>query len=100
MAKRSYIQAIRSKQTSVYSKQRTHVEAIHAIDGSSKREVSRRFDPALRSWTSRKAYVDEAMMDAQAEKQMNPHGWSSKKNPICQSCFIQTAINGSCGCNE
>lgn len=98
MAKRSYIKAIQSKQSSAYKDQRGSTPAIHQIDGSSKREVSRRKTGALKSFPGAGG-ASEDMRDAQAEKQMNPHGYSKKKNPVCQGCFVQKAINGSCGCN-
>lgn len=102
MAKRSSAKAINGKQSSAYKGVTRSTAAIHHIDGSSKREISRipRIK-ALRSWTLKSNFVSEAMQDAQAEKQMNPHGWSSKKNPICPSCFIQKSVSGACtpGCN-
>jgi len=100
MAKRSSKQAIIGKQSSAYKGVTRTAPTITAIDGSSKRQVghSPRIK-ALRSWTITNNFVSEAVQDAQAEKQMNPHGWSSRKNPICPDCFIQKAINGSCGCN-
>ena|SRR5688572_10141909 len=100
MAKRSIGKAILGKQSSVYGKVNRSTARIHAIDGSSKKEASR--TPrikALRSWTIQNNFVSEDAKDAQAEKQMNPHGYSLKKNPICPSCSIQKAVNGACGCN-
>lgn len=99
MAKRSSAKMILGKQSSVYGRIARSPERIHHIDGSSKKEVSRveRRKP-LRSWTIAKNFVDDAMLDAQAEKVMNPHGWSKKRNPICPSCFTQKALNGVCGC--
>lgn len=101
MAKRSSAKAINSKQSSAYRGVTRSTAVIHHIDGSSKREISR--TPrikALRSWTITNNFVSEAMQDAQAEKAMNPHGWSSKKNPICSSCFIQMPASRVCGyCN-
>jgi len=101
MAKRSSAKAILGKQSSVYGKVSRSTARIHHIDGSSKKEASRlpRIK-ALRSWTINKnSFVSEDMQDAQAEKAMNPHGWTKRRNPICSSCFIQKALNGSCGCN-
>jgi len=101
MAKRSIGKSITGKQSSVYGKVGRSPARIHHIDGSSKNEASR--TPrikALRSWTiNQNNFVSEAMQDAQAEKQMNPHGYSRKKNPICSSCYIQKSVSGSCGCN-
>lgn len=99
MAKRSYITAIRTKQSSAYKGVIRTPEAILGIEGTSRREVSRRSQSALRSWQPKKSFVSQDTVDAQAEKRMNPHGWSSSKNPICPSCFVQKALNGSC-CND
>jgi hypothetical protein len=99
MAKRSSKQAIMTKQSSAYRSDRINTQAIHRIDGSSKREVSRSSIPALRSWSIGQRFVTEAEKDAQAEKQMNPYGWSKRLNPICSSCYIQKALNGSCNCS-
>lgn len=100
MAKRSTAKAIGSKQTSAYKGVTRLTPVIHHIDGSSKREVSRspRIE-ALRSWTIASGFASEDAKDAQAEKAMNPQGWTKRRNPVCPGCFIQKALNGSCDCN-
>jgi hypothetical protein len=95
----SSAKAIRSKQSSAYSYIRSSTPAIHQIDGSSAREMSRRKHQALRSFGARAGGVSQAMLDAAAEKIMN-QGYSRSRNPICSSCYIQKAINGSCSCTD
>jgi hypothetical protein len=99
MAKRSYIQAIKTKQSSAYSGQRSTAPSIHQIDGSSKREVSRSTIEALKSWTIGSGGVSEAALDKAAEAKMDG-GWSRSIHKICPQCFIQKALNGACGCSN
>ena len=40
----------------------------------------------------------EAMKDKMAEKAMNPHGYSKKRNPICPRCYIQMSNVGCTNC--
>lgn len=98
MAKRSIINDIARKQSSAYRGQRSTAAAIHQIDGSSRREASRRLTKPLKSWTGFSNFVSEAEKDKQAERAMNPHRYSKKRNPICPSCFIQTQSDGAHEC--
>jgi len=101
MAKRSYIEAIKSKQSSAYAGDRQSAPAIHQIDGSSRREASRSSVKALRSWTiGAKGFGDS---DASAEKEIKRivfGSWSKKLNPVCQICSIMKSRSGACGCSE
>lgn len=97
--KQSIGKAIKSKQSSAYSSMRSTTPAIHQIDGSSRREVSRRTTKPLTSFTGAKTTKpDESVLDAQAERIMSA-GWSKKRNPICSGCFSQKSTSGSCNCN-
>lgn len=98
MAKRSIINDIARKQSSAYKNQRSSTPSIHQIDGSSKREVSRRQIKPLKSFSGASGYASESMKDAQAERAMNPHRYSKKRNPTCPSCFIQTQSDGAHEC--
>jgi hypothetical protein len=82
MAKRSYIQSIKSKQTSAYRDQPRTGQAIERIS-------------KLKSFPGANP-PSEAAKDAQAEKSMNPHGYSRKRNPICPTCFVQMPTVGGC----
>ena len=90
MAKRSYIQSIRSKQSSAYKGTTRTPSAIHALTEPRKSGLA----GFPKSMTP-----SEMMMDAQAEKAMNPHRYSKKRNPVCPVCHIQIANNGDCSCN-
>lgn len=100
MAKQSPIRAITRKQSSAYKNVPRTTHSMIALDGSSKREVSRYTAPALKSFSGASSYASESMKDAQAERAMNPHGYSNKRNPICPSCFSQKSNTGACGCSE
>lgn len=93
MAKRSYIKAIKTKQSGAYAGIARVPEQILAINGTGKREVSRRFEPGLSS----RSGIDAGTLDAQAERKIKA-GWSLRKNPICPICRIQKSINGECAC--
>jgi len=95
--KLSSAKAIRAKQSSAYAMIRSSAPAIHQIDGSSTRELSRYRVKAIKSFGARAAGASQAMLDAAAERMMN-QGYSLMKNPICSSCYIQKALNGSCNC--
>jgi hypothetical protein len=97
--KRSIAKEIRSKQSSAYSGQRSSAPAIHQIDGSSAKELSRRTTKPLRSWPNNRRGVSSEWLDEQAEAMMN-QGYSRIKNPICSSCYVQKALNGSCSCTD
>jgi hypothetical protein len=97
MAKRSIATAIRMKQSSAYRSNRSSAPSIHQIDGSSRREVSGSRIKALESWTIRRAGGGSDQADEQAERIMN-QGYSRYSNPICDVCYVQKALNGSCFC--
>jgi len=40
-------------------------------------------------------YAPEAVRDAAAERQMNG-GWSKKRNPVCETCWVQKPSTGIC----
>jgi hypothetical protein len=86
MAKRSSINAIKLKQSGPYKATPRTAPAIHALG-------------SIKSWPGGKV-PSEAAKDAQAEKAMNPHGYSRRRNPLCPVCYVQRATNGSCGCSE
>jgi len=102
MAKRSYIAAIRSKQSSAYAGDRQSAPAIHQIDGSSRREAGRSRTEALKSFPGGRG-LSEAEVDALADKQVKQiifGSWSKKLNPICQICSFMKSRSGACGCSE
>lgn len=88
MAKQSYIKAIKSKQSSPYSGVPRTPQAMH--DLGVRGEAIKGFPP--------RNGVSEATKDAQAERIMNPHNWSARKNPICPVCRVQKSIGGECYC--
>jgi hypothetical protein len=96
--KQSIGKAIKAKQSSAYAGQRSTSAAIHQIDGSSKREVSRRTTKPIRSFSGSSSVVpSQDMLDKAAEKILTA-GYTKKRNPICSSCFSQKSTSGSCNC--
>jgi hypothetical protein len=85
MAKQSYIKGIKAKQHSPYSGVSRSPAAIHALQG-------------LRSWPLTARGISQDALDEEAERRMNPQGWSARKNPICPICQIQKSITGECYC--
>jgi hypothetical protein len=81
------------KQHGAYANIVRKPETILTINGTGKREVSRRFEPGL----STRFGIDVGTLDAQAERSMK-QGWSARKNPVCPICHIQKSISGECAC--
>src|SRR5688572_11572727 len=101
MSKRSYIESIRTKQSSAYKMNRQSAPAIHQIDGSSRREAGRSTIQALKSWTIGSRRLDESSLDRMAEQaieKLTTNGWSKKLNPICESCWTMKSRSGVCSC--
>jgi len=86
MAKRSSAQAIKSKQSSAYRSITRTAPAIHAMQ-------------SLKGFPGSSNFISPEQADKAAEAIMSA-GWKRSRNPICSSCYVMKAINGSCGCSE
>lgn len=99
--KRSYIESIKKKQSSAYRADRTSAQALHQIDGSSRREVSRSRIQPLRSFEPPKP-LDRGTIEAIATRQINELLYGSKIKPrkvresICSICWTMKSKSGSC----
>jgi hypothetical protein len=82
--KRSVAKSIKAKQSSAYKYEALKPPTIYALQ-------------QLKSFPPPRGF-SQAQADAAAEKIMN-QGYSRLRNPICSSCYVQKAINGSCNCS-
>lgn len=83
--KRSIATSIKMKQSSPYRAQATRMTSIIAIN-------------QLKSFPG-SGQPPQGVLDAQADRIISG-GYSKKRNPICSSCFVAKANNGSCGCSN
>lgn len=51
------------------------------------------------NWPGGRIKPPEWLLDRIAEQKLNG-GYTRKRNPVCQNCFVRKSNSGNCNCDE